>query len=113
MVITIQAAAGRLLLPALSHWYGLTARERQILHHLSTGEAPKHTARLLDLSTHTVNDHLQAIYRKTGAAGRDELTAPFHLSPTGRTGVRQYVTALRFGGRLSTPHSARYREPIS
>lgn len=75
VVITIQAATGQLLLPAFSHWYGLTTRERQILQHLCTGAAPKQIARRLQLSTHTSNDHLRAIYRKTGATGRDELTA--------------------------------------
>jgi DNA-binding CsgD family transcriptional regulator len=75
IVITIQPATGRLLLPAFSHWYGLTAREGQILHHLTTGAAPKHIARHLNLSIHTINNHLKAIYRKTGATGREELTA--------------------------------------
>ncbi|MEV6734181.1 MULTISPECIES: helix-turn-helix transcriptional regulator [unclassified Streptomyces] len=32
-------------------------------------------ARHLDLSPYTVNDHLKALFRKTGADGRDELIA--------------------------------------
>ena len=75
IVITVQPATGRLLLPAFSRWYGLTAREQQILDQLCTDAAPKHIARRLHLSAHTVNDHLKAIYRKTRATGRDELTA--------------------------------------
>lgn len=75
IVITIQPATGRLLLPAFSRWYGLTAREEQILEHLCTDAASKNIARRLQLSAHTVNDHMKAIYRKTRASGRDELMA--------------------------------------
>jgi DNA-binding CsgD family transcriptional regulator len=75
IVITVQPATGRLLLPTFSRWHGLTAREHQILDHLCTGAASKHIARRQRLSTHTVNDHLKAIYRKTRTTGRDELTA--------------------------------------
>jgi DNA-binding CsgD family transcriptional regulator len=75
IVITIQAATGRLLVPAFSRWYGLTVREGQVLEQLCTDAAPKHIARRLELSAHTVNDHLKAIYRKTRASGREELTA--------------------------------------
>ncbi|GAA1018629.1 hypothetical protein GCM10009565_00110 [Amycolatopsis albidoflavus] len=57
-----------------------TAPERRfrasaVIRHLSTGLAPKQVARLLDLSVHTVNDHLRSIYGKTGAHGRNELIA--------------------------------------
>lgn len=77
IVITVQPATGRLLLPVFSRWYGLTVREHQILDHLCTEAAPKHIARRLHLSPHTVNDHLKAVYRKTRTTGRDELTAAF------------------------------------
>ena len=35
----------------------------------------EHIARTLTVSIYTLNDHLKAIYRKTGADGRDELIA--------------------------------------
>ncbi|WP_203217357.1 helix-turn-helix transcriptional regulator [Nocardia arthritidis] len=75
VAIVIQVASGDLLLPSLCDWYEITGRERQIIKHLCAGAAPKHIARMLNLSTHTVNDHLKAVYRKTGADGRDELIA--------------------------------------
>lgn len=75
VAIVIQRATGELLVPAFCDWYGITTREQQVVRHLQDGTAPKQIARLLDLSVHTVNDHLRAIFRKTGASGRDELMA--------------------------------------
>ena len=73
--ILIQAATGALLLPSFCDWYGITPRERAVIELLYSGEAPKQIARRLDLSPHTVNDHLKAVFRKTGARGRNELVA--------------------------------------
>ncbi|MFI1369336.1 LuxR C-terminal-related transcriptional regulator [Streptomyces griseochromogenes] len=75
VAVMIQRATGALLLPSFCDWYGITARERQIMHHLQDGSAPKQIARVLDLSVHTVNEHLRAIFRKTGTCGRNELVA--------------------------------------
>jgi DNA-binding CsgD family transcriptional regulator len=73
--VIVQQANGELLLPSFCDWYGLTGRERQIVTRLYDGSAPKQVARQLQLSVHTVNEHLTAVYRKTGAVGRDELVA--------------------------------------
>lgn len=73
IAVIIQAATGRHLLPSFCDWYSITRREREIIEHLHKGAAPKQIARTLDLSVHTVNDHLKAIFRKTGVNGRDEL----------------------------------------
>ncbi|GAA5082485.1 DNA-binding CsgD family transcriptional regulator [Thermocatellispora tengchongensis] len=77
VAVVIQSAAGGLMLPSFCDWYAITPRERRVLELLCRGAAPKQIARLLDLSAHTVNDHLKAVFRKTGAAGRDELMAAF------------------------------------
>lgn len=74
-VAVIIGAAGAELLPALSAWYGVTGRERTVIDQLREGVQAKQIARRLDLSVHTVNDHLKSIYRKTGIAGREEITA--------------------------------------
>ncbi|WP_242909788.1 helix-turn-helix transcriptional regulator [Actinomadura terrae] len=71
----IQPASAPQLLPQFGDWYGLTARERQIAAALCGGGTLKQLARRLDLSVHTVNDHLKSVYRKTGVTGRDELAA--------------------------------------
>ncbi|GGP55460.1 hypothetical protein GCM10010278_35410 [Streptomyces melanogenes] len=75
IAITIQRATGTLLLPTFCDWHKITDRERQVITYLQDGSAPKQIARLLGLSLHTVNDHLGAVFRKTGTCGRDELMA--------------------------------------
>ncbi|NUT47820.1 MAG: helix-turn-helix transcriptional regulator, partial [Saccharothrix sp.] len=78
VAIVVRTPTAVELLPSLSSWYGITARESEVVGHLLDGAAPKHVARRLDLSVHTVNDHLKSIFRKTGARGRDELIAAFN-----------------------------------
>jgi DNA-binding CsgD family transcriptional regulator len=73
VAVTIQPATAALLLPALCAWYGITPRERVVVEQSLEGLPVKHIARRLDLSPHTVNDHLKAIYRKTGVSSREEL----------------------------------------
>lgn len=75
VAVVIQAPSGELVLPSFCSWYGLTPRERDILTQLRSGEPSRRIARRLDLSLHTVNDHLKAIFHKTGAEGRDHLIA--------------------------------------
>ncbi|MEV0618188.1 helix-turn-helix transcriptional regulator [Nonomuraea sp. NPDC050404] len=75
VAVMIQRASGKALMPSFCDWYGVTARERQIMQHLYDGSAPKQIARVLDLSVYTVGDHLKALFRKTGTSGRDQLIA--------------------------------------
>ncbi|MFH8795951.1 LuxR C-terminal-related transcriptional regulator [Streptomyces sp. NPDC017941] len=73
VAVVLHAPAREHLLPSFCDWYGITTREREVVHHLCDGTPPKQIARRLSLSAHTVNDHIKSILRKTGAAGRDEL----------------------------------------
>ncbi|MER6779552.1 MULTISPECIES: helix-turn-helix transcriptional regulator [unclassified Streptomyces] len=75
VALIVQGAAGDLVMPSFCAWYGVTPRERATLCELRAGAAVKQIARRLDLSPYTVNDHLKALFRKTGADGRDELIA--------------------------------------
>ncbi|MFJ8021339.1 helix-turn-helix transcriptional regulator [Streptomyces sp. NPDC096311] len=75
MVVTIQTATAEALLPTVAAWYGITSREREVVRHALEGLAAKNIARRLELSQHTVNDHLGAVYRKLGVSGREELLA--------------------------------------
>jgi DNA-binding CsgD family transcriptional regulator len=52
---------------------GLTAREGELLTHLAAGHDTKDLARILTVSEHTVQDHLKAIFAKTGAHSRGAL----------------------------------------
>ncbi|MEV0400874.1 helix-turn-helix transcriptional regulator [Actinoallomurus sp. NPDC050550] len=75
VAVIIQSADGERLLPHFCDWYGITPRERQVITHLRDASAAKHIARRLGVSVYTVNDHLKAVYRKTGAGSHDELLA--------------------------------------
>jgi DNA-binding CsgD family transcriptional regulator len=75
VAVTVEPALGEELLPVLAAWYRVTPAELGVVRQATGGLAAKQIARKLDLSLHTVNDHLRSVYRKTGAAGRDELLA--------------------------------------
>ena len=54
---------------------GLTAREGELLRHLAAGADTRAIAQRMFLSEHTVQDHLKAIFAKTGAPNRRTLLA--------------------------------------
>lgn len=55
----------------------LSPREREVLTLLLAGNARKEVASKLNLSAHTVTDHLKVIYKKFGVRSRAELLARF------------------------------------
>ncbi len=75
VAITVQSATAGQLLPAVTAWYGITPRERTVIDQVLEGRSSKQISRSLDLSQHTTNDHLKAIYRKIQVSGRSELVA--------------------------------------
>jgi DNA-binding CsgD family transcriptional regulator len=63
------------LAPLIMHAVGFTPRERAAAELLLAGRSRTQIARLLDVSTNTVGDHLRQVYRKAGVASRGELAA--------------------------------------
>ncbi len=63
------------LADTIMHSYGLTEREREVATAAVRGETSRRIAAALDLSLHTVNDHLKSIYEKAGVGSRGELAA--------------------------------------
>ncbi|MDX3078415.1 helix-turn-helix transcriptional regulator [Streptomyces sp. MI02-7b] len=51
----------------------LSSREREILKKICEGETYSTIARVLGISTHTVDTHIRRIRRKTGIANRSQL----------------------------------------
>jgi DNA-binding CsgD family transcriptional regulator len=64
---------------AFGDLYGLTERERAITNQVARGLSTKEIADRLYVSTYTVQDHLKAIFDKTGATSRGALVAQLFL----------------------------------
>jgi DNA-binding CsgD family transcriptional regulator len=63
------------LAPLVMRALGLTAREREVAEAVLQGTPRRALARRLGIGEHTAGDHLAALYRKAGVAGRAELAA--------------------------------------
>lgn len=59
--------------------YGLSERERQVTGLCIQGRSTKEIARALAVSPYTVQDHLKAIFGKTGVRTRGELVGQVFL----------------------------------
>ena len=90
--VFIQRAHPMVVAPLLLKAYGLTAREQQVTQLVLRGATTAQIASRLAISPHTVSDHLKAIFDKTDARTRGELSA-----------------TLFFGEHLTTHRSTRQR----
>ncbi|RXZ80816.1 LuxR family transcriptional regulator [Paenibacillaceae bacterium] len=61
------------MLPVMAELYGLSARETEILEQIVAGHSTREVAVTLHISAYTVQDHLKAIFAKTGFSSRREL----------------------------------------
>jgi DNA-binding CsgD family transcriptional regulator len=92
VAITVRAATGDEVASILCRAHALTRRERQLVALLRRGLATKQVSDTLGISSHTVQDHLKAIFEKTGVRSRRELishlvgsTSPSGADPTPAT----------------------------
>jgi DNA-binding CsgD family transcriptional regulator len=77
--VVIQPAPASEVAPLVALAYGLTNREQAVTRLCIQGRSTKQIADALDLSAYTVQDHLKAIFVKTGARSRGELVAQIFL----------------------------------
>jgi len=75
VAITIRAASPDEIFDLLARTYDLTRRERQLAALILDGLATKQLADALFISPHTVQDHLKAVFAKTGVRSRGELAS--------------------------------------
>ncbi len=75
VAIFIQRAHPTLVAPLLLKAYGLTPREQEVTQLVLRGATTIQAAQRLTISPHTIGDHLKAIFDKTGASTRGELSA--------------------------------------
>ena len=57
----------------LADTYGLSERERQILHYLSLGYSVNRMSEMLGISDNTVGTHIRSVYKKTGLHTKQEI----------------------------------------
>ena len=80
VAVSIDAIRSAELIPLLLESYGLTAREIEIVLCLCRGLPTRDIAAELAISTHTVRDHLKAVFEKTHVTTRGELVAGLFTS---------------------------------
>ncbi len=73
--VFVQRAHPTLVAPLLLRAYGLTPREQEVAQLTLRGATAVQAGARLSISPHTVNDHLKAIFDKTGTRTRGELSA--------------------------------------
>jgi DNA-binding CsgD family transcriptional regulator len=73
VAITVRAATADEVFDLLCRTYDLSRREREVVALVLDGLATKQLAQALYISPYTVQDHLKAIFAKTGVNSRGEL----------------------------------------
>lgn len=73
--LVIEPAKASEIAPIIAEAYELSQREREIAQLVARGVGTSDMAGHLHLSTHTVRDHLKAVFDKVGVSSRGELVA--------------------------------------
>ncbi|MEU8125490.1 helix-turn-helix transcriptional regulator [Spirillospora sp. NPDC049024] len=78
VAVIIEGARPAVLSEVIAGAYGLTPRERQITGLAAQGRSTRQMAAALGISPFTVQDHLKAVFGKTGVRSRGELVAALY-----------------------------------
>ena len=109
--VIIQPAMPTEVAPLIALAYGLTEREIEITRFCIQGHSTKEMAHVLQVSPYTVQDHLKAVFAKTGARSRGELVGQVFLEhfvtrwepvpdcPPGWTGQEMFAAGGAAGPR--------------
>ena len=73
IAVVVEPAHPRVTTPLLLSAHGLTSRETDVARLVVRGESTRAVADALHISANTVQDHLKAIFDKTGVRSRREL----------------------------------------
>jgi DNA-binding CsgD family transcriptional regulator len=108
--VFIQRAHPMLVAPLLLKAYGLTAREQQVTQLVLRGATTAQIASRLAISPHTVSDHLKAIFDKTDARTRGELSATLFFGEH-LTRIEAHVNIGDDASFIDTPRPRGLTEP--
>lgn len=72
--------AGKTMMQAESLSKGITAREAQVVECVAKGNTNKQIASHLQISSRTVQTHLERMFKKLSVRSRAELVARFYMS---------------------------------
>lgn len=75
IAVTIEHSSPAERVDLFARVFGLSTREREILHHIANGNDTREIARRMILSENTVQDHLKSVFHKTAAHSRRALLA--------------------------------------
>jgi len=75
IAVVVEPAKAAEIAPIIVQAYDLTDREQQITRLIARGAGTADIAEELFLSTHTVRDHVKAVFHKVGVSSRGELVA--------------------------------------
>jgi DNA-binding CsgD family transcriptional regulator len=82
--LVVEPAHASEIAPIIVQAYELSAREQEITRLIAQGLGTRAIATRLHLSTHTVRDHVKAVFEKVGVSSRGELVATLfaeHYAP--------------------------------
>nr|WP_062341686.1 helix-turn-helix transcriptional regulator [Herbidospora sakaeratensis] len=78
VALIVEGARPAVLGQVIARAYDLTAREREVTALAAQGRSTRQMAADLGISPFTVQDHLKAVFTKTGTHSRGELVASLH-----------------------------------
>ncbi|MEV4379510.1 helix-turn-helix transcriptional regulator [Streptosporangium sp. NPDC049644] len=78
VALIVEGARPAVLGQIIARAYDLTSREREVTALAAQGRSTRQMAAVLGISPFTVQDHLKAVFAKTGTHSRGELVASLH-----------------------------------
>jgi DNA-binding CsgD family transcriptional regulator len=104
VAVLIEAARPPELAPLIADAYALTRRERLVTELVARGLSTNEIAGRLHIAAYTVQDHLKAIFDKTGCGSRGDLVAQLFFRHYGprltATAENSTAEAVYSGGRV-------------
>lgn len=94
VAVIVEPAHAARITPLLMAAYGLTDREQDVTRLVLCGDSTAQIATALDVSAHTVQQHLKGVFEKTGVRSRRELVGKIfftHYEPRVRDNERRVI----------------------